>query len=367
MKGIKIFFESNIGLIVQECIILALIFAVNFIIKFIIRRIECSVNKKQQNDLFHQYFVRDISRPIRILIWVLGIAYMLHRLFIALYGEQNLSNFFDQFRDVVLVVAVGWFIFELKKQFKYAVIKKSKSKKRSLDYTKIDLFSKLGTITIIILTGLILLETLGVDIAALIAFGGVGGIAVGFAAKDIISNFFGGMMIHISRPFAVGDWIYTIDRKIEGTVLEIGYYMTKIRSFERRPIYVPNALFSSSTIVNASRMSKRRIKHSIGVRYNDFAAIAPITETIYKMLREHKRIDQEDTMLVNFHSYGESSLDILVYTYANTIVWKEWLEVQQDVLLKIGEIIRDHGADIAFPTRTLDLPNQDIMMEGFKK
>ena len=102
------------------------------------------------------------------------------------------------------------------------------------------------------------------------------GIAVGFAAKDLLANFFGGLMVYLDRPFAIGDWIRSPDREIEGTVEEIGWRVTCIRTFDKRPIYVPNSVFTQVTVENPSRMLNRRIYETIGVRYDDAAKVRDI-------------------------------------------------------------------------------------------
>ena len=86
------------------------------------------------------------------------------------------------------------------------------------------------------------------------AFGGIGGIAIGFAAKDLLANFFGALMIFLDRPFSIGDWIRSPDREIEGVVEDIGWRSTKIRTFDKRPLFIPNSAFASLTVENASKM-----------------------------------------------------------------------------------------------------------------
>ena len=107
------------------------------------------------------------------------------------------------------------------------------------------------------------------SVSGLLAFGGIGGIAVGFAAKDLLANFFGGLMIYLDRPFSVGDWIRSPDKEIEGTVEDIGWRLTRIRTFDKRPLYIPNSIFASISVENPSRMSNRRIYEKIGIRYDD--------------------------------------------------------------------------------------------------
>ena len=188
-----------------------------------------------------------------------------------------------------------------------------------------------------------------------LAFGGIGGIAVGFAAKDLLANFFGGLMVYLDRPFVVGDWVRSPDKEIEGTVEEIGWRLTRIRTFDKRPLYVPNGIFAQIAVENPSRMSNRRIKEIVGVRYDDVGKVAAIVADIKDMLRAHPEIDQQQTLIVNFDQFSSSSLDILVYTFTRTTVWVSYHEIKQDVLLKIADIVAGHGAEMAFPTRTVHL------------
>ena len=171
----------------------------------------------------------------------------------------------------------------------------------------------------------------------------------------MLANFFGALMIFLDRPFAVGDWIRSSDRDIEGTVEDIGWRMTRIRTFDQRPLYVPNSVFLTLTVENPSRMANRRIYEIVGVRYDDLAVLRPIVDDIRTMLREHEAIDNERTLIVNFLNFGESALNVMVYTFTKTTVWEDFHIVKEDVLLKIAAIVASHGAEMAFPTQTLHL------------
>ena len=160
-------------------------------------------------------------------------------------------------------------------------------------------------------------------------------------------------MILLDRPFSVGDWIRSPDREIEGTVEDIGWRLTRIRTFDQRPLYVPNAVFTNLAVENPSRMRNRRIYETIGVRYDDVGVLRQIVSDVESMLREHPDIDLNRTLMVNFVEFGPSSLDFFIYTFTRTKLWAEFHAIKQDVLFRIAEIIEGHGAEIAFPTQTL--------------
>lgn len=225
--------------------------------------------------------------------------------------------------------------------------------KRGSDITSAHIVSRVLKVVIIMLVFLLYGEHFGMSLSGLLAFGGIGGIAIGMAGKDILSNLFSGVMIYFDRPFKIGDWISSPDRKIEGTVAEIGWRITKIITFDQRPLYIPNAVFSSISLENPGRMTNRRISTSIGLRYEDADKVAQIVRDIRTMLKNEDAIDHQQTMLINFDSFGDSSLNILVYCFTKTTGWAEWLEAQQDVYLKIIDIVHQNGADFAYPSQTL--------------
>ncbi|MGD9386516.1 MAG: mechanosensitive ion channel family protein, partial [Thioalkalispiraceae bacterium] len=264
------------------------------------------------------------------------------------------------FREIGLIVVIAWSLVRFIKQIEERVLKNSEQVGTKIDRTTADAIAQLLRLSVIITAGLVGLQTIGVNISAILAFGGIGGIAIGFAAKDLLSNFFGGLMIYLDRPFAIGDWVRSPDRDIEGTVEKIGWRLTIIRTFDKRPLYIPNSVFATIVVENPSRMLNRRIYETIGVRYADAAVLKNIIDEVKDMLRKHTEIDQEQTMMVNFNKFAASSLDFFVYTFTKTTNWIDYHMIKQDVLFKINEIITHHGAEIAFPTSTVHLPDATL-------
>jgi MscS family membrane protein len=223
------------------------------------------------------------------------------------------------------------------------------------DPTTVQLVGKVTKLTLTILIILPVFQVLGISISGMLAFGGMGGLIVGMAAKDLLANFFGSIMIYLDRPFNVGDWIRSPDRSIEGVVESIGFRLTVIRTFDKRPLYVPNSVFTNIAVENPSRMHNRRIKETIGVRYKDAKKLPIILDEVRNMLVNHADIDETQTLIVNFDTFGASSLEFFIYTFTKTTQWIEFHHIKQDVMLQILNIIHDHDADCAFPTRTLQV------------
>ena len=208
-------------------------------------------------------------------------------------------------------------------------------------------------ILVVTITALIIMQEIGLSISGLLAFGGVGGLIVGLAAKDLLSNFFGGMMIFFDRPFRVGEFIKSPDRNIEGVVEKIGWRLTVVRTFSKNVLYIPNTAFSSIIVENATRMSNRRINETIGIRYDDLNKIKDIIQDVNNILENNIDIDQTQKAKVFFKSFSASSCDFFIYAFTITKDWEEFLRIKQDVLLKVAEIIEKHNAEIAYPTTTV--------------
>ena len=229
-----------------------------------------------------------------------------------------------------------------------------------LDQTAIIGIAKVCRLLLTAILTIVGFDLLGLDASGLIALGSVSGAALAFASKDLVSNWFGGIMLYLDKPFKVGDWIRSPDREIEGTVEYIGWRITKIRSFDKRPLYVPNALFNNITVQNPSRMSHRRIKETLGVRYQDLAQVEGLVRDIKAYLANSGLIAQDQVQIVNFNRFGASSLDILVYCMTVTIEWEVYHQHKQQVLLDIAELVDKRGAEFAFPTQTIQLQKQEL-------
>ncbi|MCL1826096.1 MAG: mechanosensitive ion channel family protein [Betaproteobacteria bacterium] len=289
------------------------------------------------------------KRPLSILAWVVGISFVGQ-----MAQEQTdaaILAFIHPVRVIGVIVCLGWFLTGFIGNVKDAIIQRRTARGAEVDRTTAEAIAQLLRITAWITTFLVILQSLGFSIEGVLAFGGIGGIAIGFAAKDLLANFFGSLMIYFDRPFAVGEWIRSPDKQIEGTVEDIGWRLTRIRTFDKRPLYVPNSIFTTITVENPSRMSHRRINETIGLRYDDIGKIKAIVGDIQAMMRAHPEIDQKQPVVVNFDKFNDCSLDIVVRALSHVTAGAEFQRAKEGILLNIADIINRHGAEIAFPTR----------------
>ncbi|MGB1836695.1 MAG: mechanosensitive ion channel family protein [Marinobacter adhaerens] len=356
---------ENFGLLSEAwrvgIVVFALVFgtaAVAYIASHIIAALERKFS--QTKNLFDDALLHAARKPVVAFVWLQGVywaAEVAHK-----YSEAEIFKANESVLQIGFIFVLVWAVLRLIKEAEGILVSPLKMK-QPMDYTTVNAVSKLSRAVVLITAVLIAMQSMGYSISGVLAFGGVGGIAVGFAAKDLLANFFGGFIIHLDRPFKVGDWVRSPDRNIEGTVEHIGWRLTTIRTFDKRPLYVPNAAFTTIAVENPSRMSNRRIYETIGIRYADVAQMATIVDDIRAMLQQHEDIESDETLIVNFLAFNASSLDIMVYCFTKTTQWVPFHEVKQDVLLKISDIIEGYGAEVAFPTRTLHLP-EGVRLSG---
>ncbi|WP_290582485.1 mechanosensitive ion channel family protein [Ketobacter sp.] len=338
--------------VIQVFVVVFLTLLANYIARKFYDRLEIQFAKTQ--NLWDDAFLWAVRKPSRAFMLVVGtriVAEIMEPLM-----EESFAALIRPVFVVLVISVVLWFLIRMISKAE-ELLKTPGYTQEPLDETTVTAMAKLLRLSVLITGGLVIAQSMGISISGVLAFGGIGGIAVGFAAKDLLANFFGGLMVYLDRPFSVGDWVRSPDRSIEGTVEHIGWRLTIIRTFDKRPLYVPNSTFTSIALENPSRMTHRRIYETMGVRYDDVNRLPAIVAAVKAMLAEHPEIDHNQTMIVNFNQYGASSLDFFVYCMTITTNWVKYHEVKQDVLFKISEIVQQHGAEFAFPTRTLHVIN----------
>ncbi len=309
------------------------------------------IAEKTRNE-YDDLFLDGLRRPSEFLVLIGGFFVMIQVL--QLPSEPvDIQHFAHAGIKVLVTFDVAWYLFNLVAildAYLETFVDRTES---LLDDHLLPFIRKSLRAFIVFMAMLMVIQNLGYSISGLLASLGIGGLAVALAAKDTLSNIFGSLMIILDRPFHIGDWVKAGD--LEGTVEEVGFRSTKIRTFAKTLISVPNNKVADMAIDNFSRMPKRRIKLSVGVTYETTPAqMREAVSQIRQMLKSHPAINQ-DFMLVHFTDFGDSSLDILIYCFTTTTVWGQYLEAREDVSLKIMEILENLAIEIAFPSRTLYL------------
>lgn len=236
----------------------------------------------------------------------------------------------------------------------------------SVDKILIPFFSKVIRFLIVALAFVVVASNWGYDVNGFIAGLGLGGLAFALAAKDMLANIFSGIVIITDKPFGIGDWIKTPD--VEGTIEDINFRSTKIRTFEQALVTVPNASLINAPIVNFTKRKLRRITFNLNVSYDTPSqALQQCVSRIQTMLVDHPAIDNK-MIFVKFDTFGDNSLTIFLYFFTTTIVWEEYLNIKQEVNFLIMQILEEEGVEIAIPrTRNYFSSPLEVIRSGDEK
>lgn len=356
------FLPAGSGWIVQIFIILVLTQLAKIFALKLLNKLEAKVVATK--NIWDDLIIEVAKKPLAAFIWLQGL--LLAVKVLDANSQLNLGASLVLTSKAVTIVLVTWLMLLLINGLT-TKLASDKALKTPLDPTTAQATNKLLKAAVLITSGLVLLQVFGFSISGILAFGGVGGIAVGFAARDLLANFFGALLLYFDRPFTVGDWIRSPDREIEGTVEEIGWRITRIRTFDQRPLYVPNSIFANISVENPSRMFNRRIKESFSIRYEDADKMSDLIAAIKSYLKNHPDLETEKrTLIVNFDTYGPYSLNFFIYTFTKTTNWVDYHQIKQGVLLGIHELISQAGAQLTLPKRSLEFLNHPTSLETLK-
>lgn len=300
---------------------------------------------------------RSAHYPLLALITLCAV-YLIGTLVNAQIHARVLSDFLDPSLHVGILLTIAWVGWNLTKFYPLA----RRTRTHDLDPMLYDMAGKLARLVLLALVGLMILRTLHFPIASILTFGGVAGIAIGFAAQGVVSNLFGALVIYMDQPFKIGEWIVLPQMNISGTVEHIGWRSTRLRGFDTYPYCVPNHVFNTHVVETPPRMQARRIQQTLPVRYSDVGRLPGILQELRAYIGNHSGIDHSQSEMVYFTNYGAHSLDILIYCFAATVQWAESLAIQEDVLLNASRIIGRHGGELALPVTRVQL--QPAQPEG---
>lgn len=223
-----------------------------------------------------------------------------------------------------------------------------------LDDQAIPLINKLSKVAVVVLGIVFVLSNVGIDVKGLIAGLGIGGVALAFGAQDTVSNLFGGLTVFTDQPFQVGDWVI-IDGKVEGTVEEVGFRSTRVRTFYGSVVTVPNSKVANSNVDNMGKRPFRRVKTTLGLTYDTPPdLIQAFVEGVRAILMAHPDT-RKDAYEVHFRSFSASSLDVLVYFFLTNTDWNGELTARSEIFRQILRLADDLGVRFAYPSQSLYL------------
>jgi MscS family membrane protein len=304
------------------------------------------LSNKAPTTFFSSIF-KAYEKPIQWLFIIIG-------LYVAVgyYPLLNQSNplFLDVLRSGVIIV-ISWGLYNLTSSSSAIFTKLNDKYSLEIDAILIPFLSKVLRVVIVVVAISVIAQEFDYNVGSFVAGLGIGGLAISLAAKDALANLFGGFVIITEKPFSIGEWIKT--STVEGTVEEITFRSTRVRTFADAIVTVPNATLANDSITNWSKMGKRQITFNLKVTYDTPRdKLENVVSRINELLKHHSSIHPE-TIFVTFDQYQENGYGLFLYFFTNTTVWGEFLRIKEEINFEIMDILEQEGVSLAIPSRRL--------------
>jgi len=341
--------EKHFGMTKHQWIFASLYLAIAFALYYIIILILTLADRVFfRPDSFYQSFFKALARPS---------AFIFVAAFLKIAGESlHLSgtpqSLWSGATGTLLSIGVFWILYGLIQPLQRSLTKATEKTESDLDDQLVPLLMKTAKVAVIILGVLTIVQELGINVFSLVAGLGVGGLAIALAAKDTAANFFGSLMILFDQPFKKGDWVKIGD--MEGTVEDIGFRSTGIRTFYDSQIVVPNSTVASTEIDNLGRRKFRRTVETLGLTYSTSKIeLESFVKGVREILDAHPKTKDEKKSYVSFKRFGDSSLEILLYFFLDVGGYEEELKAKEEIYTRIKVLAEEIGVDFAFPSQSV--------------
>lgn len=353
---------------VREVVLRLILFVVALLIIIVLRRAltwlilrPLQILTKRTQSQFDDLLVEALIGPTRYVVIALGISLTITLLD---FGPA-IAQFANLLARSLFIIALFYALYKV-----FAII--SMTPNTFLRFTSLTVSERLlpfvrtfVRVIIIIVAVAILLQEWGFEVSGLVASVGIVGLAFSLAAQDTVSNLFGFTAIVGDRPFDVGDFI--VVGGVSGVVEKVGVRSTRIRQLDQSLVSMPNSALANATLLNWSRLVKRRLNMTLGLTYATTPdQMRAFLERVRQMLRERERVDA-DSVIVHFVNFGDSALEIMIICFIHIADWGAFQAEREAINLAIMDIANDVGVSVAFPSRSLYIeswPSADSQQEG---
>jgi len=350
------FLEVEVWKLVAACIIILFSF---FLRKFFVNLILALLKRitRRTKTTLDDELVHAIDPPARLLVVAIGFSIAFGLIGIPIHGE----SFTGHILRTVVAFSAFWALYRAGDILAKLFERVAKRTRTTLDDILIPYITK-GIKVIVIIIGIsVIAKEWDYDLGALLTGLGLGGLAFALAAQETLANLFGGLTIMADKPFQIGDWIQTPD--VEGIVEDIGFRSTRVRTFTQALVTVPNSGLAKSNITNWSKMGRRRASFNLSVTYETKAhQMEALLARIRDMLGAHSGI-HSDSIYVNFESFGQNGPQVLIYFFTKATDRKTYLEVVEEVNLKLMHIFDELGVKVAYPSMSVYMEKQHCKSE----
>jgi MscS family membrane protein len=308
------------------------------------------LNKKGYGNIAHEYIL-PVARPFSLLIIVAILVVLVPVLQLPI----TFNHYFILLLHALMPLFATVMVYKLVDILGEYMMRKAAQTETTMDDQIVPILKRVLKIFVVIIGFLYILNNLRFDITALLAGISIGGLAFALAAQDTIKNFFGSLMILFDKPFQIGDWVTAGD--IDGTVEEVGFRSTRVRTFRNSLITVPNGKMADMPVDNHGLRKYRRFYTTITITYDTPThLIEAFTEGLKQIVNDHPKT-WKDFYHIYFNNMSAYSLDIMFYVFLDVPTWGEELKYKEEILLSIMKLAKHLGISFAFPTQTLHMEN----------
>lgn len=298
-----------------------------------------------------------LGAPLRALLWITAAALIKYH-FLPSDGGSPIDRIVVHGISVLSTLTIAWFLARIVVRAKDNYTSSVEARRGAIDETAVDALGKLVFMLITVFASISVLQQIGVSLASLLAFGGAAGIAVGFAAQTLVANLFGGLTIYASRIFKIGEDIIIPDTTVQGTVRHIGWRATLVMGWNGQPVYVPNAIFNKSNVINYSRMQWRMISQHILLQYRDLDKAEAVIADANEFLATRKELSY---VVFRLDGYGETAIKLYLNANVQTtdgggyVPYADFMRIKEELLLHIANIAASHGCNLTLPSYDVHL------------
>ncbi len=348
---VNVWDNGVLGIDVGSIIIALLIFGAFLVLrgvlsKYILHRLHFWTSKS--NTSIDDKIIKALAPPIRFIPIIFGVFFAAQ----ALELDGMAAEFTARLIRSMIAFTIFWSLHRALDPIAHI----SKNMEKLLTPVMMVWIFKFLKVMVIFIGGAVVLEVWGIAIGPLLAGLGLFGAAVALGAQDLFKNLIGGLTVIAEKRFYPGDWI-KVDGIVEGTVEEIGFRSTRVRRFDKAPVYVPNSDLSDAVVTNFSRMTNRRIYWKIGIKYSaSREQLTLIRDEIANYLATCDDFEKPPKVstFVRLDSFNDSSIDFMIYCFTKTTDWGKWLAVKEEFALVIKEIVEQKaGTEFAFPSQSI--------------
>ncbi len=342
----------------QEALALA-VFLFFLLLRTLFTRIVMSFARKlalRTQTTIDDELVNALEQPIKFLFLVIGFSLALNIVELT----PQWMHYISPMIAVLYTYTLFWAIFCTITPLSRALFSIGARIGRSINEDLQYFFVRTMEVLVVVMGGVAILEQWDINVSAFLGGLGLAGMAIALAAKDTVANLFGTLMIFTDKTFHKGDWIETPD--VEGTVEHIGLRASKVRTFAKALVNVPNAKLANSPITNWSRMTNRRIKMTIGLEYRTTAAqLEQVVNELRDFIANDPNVEVKGPVaqMVHLTDFSANSIDINLYYFTRTTDWEQWRQIRNDHIIAFKKIVERAGTSFAFPSRSVyvEYPN----------